>query len=1063
MALSNDLISQFVKITKDNEKNKNESIVYGTITTKNNTNYVKIDGSELLTPISTTTVVKNGDRVTVMLKNHTATITGNLTSPAPRSNDIIDVEKLNAQKARIDSLEAANITIQGTLDANSANINNLYADNATIKNTLNANNADIDELQTENATIKGKITANEAAISNLEATTLTSTEIEATYATINNLNTQIGRIDILEANNITSDFIASKYATIENLNAQKGRIDVLESTKLSASDIEGLYANIDFSNISKATMEQFYANSGLIQDVAIGDATITGKLIGVTISGDLIEAGTLVADKLVIQGENGLYYKLNTDGVTVETEQTDHNSLNGSVIISKSITASKISVDDLVAFDATIGGFNITANSIYSGVKSAVSNTTRGVYLDNEGQIAFGDASHFVKYYKDSNGNYKLVISADSIDFGSNDTNLETIIDDIQANTNNTQDSVDALALRMTTAETNIGENSDAIALRATKTEVETAKSEAILSASSDATTKANNALSSANANTANLLKDYSTTSEMNAAIELKADNITSTVSSTYATKAALNTTNTNVSSAQSTADTAKANAATAQSTANTAKTNALAAAKTATDYLNLSSAGLVVGQNPANPTAGNTLISTDGVSIRKGTTVLAAFKAASRTASGISSAILTSSDVTDSESDGATSVKGTVSRNETRANVYISTNGNPVYFPNGLETDKVLINNSSGIISNSNILLNGSIVDNTGEGIFTPINSYGNTIIGYGRYEDGGGTHIYGNRVKAKTIAGFSASVNGVAALDTNNSSGNATFGWHLYEASKGETNIYGNIVSMFSKDDIRLNANANNIRINGNIIPYQGNAFNIGTSSYSIHDIYISCNDDNTEHGLRFSNTSGSYNAVGINPEGYQIFGNTNSCTNIITKSTTTSNTGYSFKITCGDNPALVLGDSDARLFLFGGTDSTSRYIGSIAAYKRTYSSAANMCVTANGIIGRSTSSSERYKTDISVASIDELKGLYNLPIKKFKYKNEYIATDDELYNKYLYGFIVEDLVDVLPCAVQHIKNENGEMVPEMWNSNIIIPSMLKLIQDLNNRIKILEEKGA
>ena len=76
-----------------------------------------------------------------------------------------------------------------------------------------------------------------------------------------------------------------------------------------------------------------------------------------------------------------------------------------------------VKVDDLVAFDATIGGFNITSNSIYSGVKESVNNTTRGIYIDNDGQVAFGDDSNFLKYYKDQNGKYKLEISAESVVF----------------------------------------------------------------------------------------------------------------------------------------------------------------------------------------------------------------------------------------------------------------------------------------------------------------------------------------------------------------------------------------------------------------------------------------------------------------------------------------------------------------------------------------------------------------------------------------------------------------------------------------------------------------------
>ena len=126
------------------------------------------------------------------------------------------------------------------------------------------------------------------------------------------------------------------------------------------------------------------------------------------------------------------------------------------------------------------------------------------------------------------------------------------------------------------------------------------------------------------------------------------------------------------------------------------------------------------------------------------------------------------------------------------------------------------------------------------------------------------------------------------------------------------------------------------------------------------------------------------------------------------------------------------------------------------------RVYSSAANMVVTADGIFGRSTSSSERYENSIVEADISELSGLYDLPVKRFKYNDDYISSDDELHGKDLYGFTVEDLENILPCAVQHITGEDGAKLPETWNSNIIVPALLKLIQDLNTRLKVLEGKG-
>ena len=407
MGLSNDLLSQFAKITKDEKQTKKETTVYGTTVENNGKTYVKIDGSDLLTPASTTINTKNGERVTVMLKNHTATITGNVSSPSAR---LIDINEINEETISELNAILANKADVANLNVEKARIDTLVTDNATIKEKLTASEAEIDSLQSSNLNVTERLTANEAEIDYLKSHSLDTETAGITYATITELDTLDADINMLEAN--YADF---KNTTTNTLTAHTASINSLEANKLSASDIEGKYANIDFSNIGKAAMQYFYSESGLIQNVIIGDSTITGRLVGVTVSGDLIEDNTVVAEKLVVKGTDGLYYKLNTDGIKNEAEQTDYNSLNGSVIKAKSITATKISVDDLVAFAATIGGFNIADSAIYSGVKSSVDNTTSGLYMDKNGQMALGDASRFVKYYKDQNGDYHLEISAQSV------------------------------------------------------------------------------------------------------------------------------------------------------------------------------------------------------------------------------------------------------------------------------------------------------------------------------------------------------------------------------------------------------------------------------------------------------------------------------------------------------------------------------------------------------------------------------------------------------------------------------------------------------------------------
>lgn len=420
MTLSNDLASQFAKLLNDgNDKKPKETSMYGTFVESDKKKYVKLDGSELLTPVIQTAAAKDGERVTVTVKNRTAVVTGNLSSPAARSGD---VEDLSAKVLSVEELMAKKVSTD-ELEATIGRIETLETDNATIRDTLTAQSAKIDDLEADNATINGTLTAQSAKIDNLETTKLSAEIAEITYATITNLDATNVAI-----RNLNVDYGKFKDATVESFRATEASIESLNTTKLSAEQADIRYANIDFSNIGKAAIEQFYATSGIIKDLVIGDQTVTGELVGVTIKGDLIEGNTIKADKLVVKGSDGLYYKLNVSAETVETEQTDQNSLNGSIITAKSITATKISVEDLVAFDATIGGFNITDNAIYSGVKSSVDNTTRGIYQDKDGQIAFGDGDSFLKYFKDKDGKYKLAISADNIKFSASNKDLDTVL-----------------------------------------------------------------------------------------------------------------------------------------------------------------------------------------------------------------------------------------------------------------------------------------------------------------------------------------------------------------------------------------------------------------------------------------------------------------------------------------------------------------------------------------------------------------------------------------------------------------------------------------------------------
>ena len=109
MGLSTELISQFAKITNDQKKSRiDEATLYGEVIQSDDSICVKFDGSEQLTPVTTiaekdeegnitnfkygAASVKTGDRVSVSLKNHSATITGNLSDPPMGRAEVVETE-----------------------------------------------------------------------------------------------------------------------------------------------------------------------------------------------------------------------------------------------------------------------------------------------------------------------------------------------------------------------------------------------------------------------------------------------------------------------------------------------------------------------------------------------------------------------------------------------------------------------------------------------------------------------------------------------------------------------------------------------------------------------------------------------------------------------------------------------------------------------------------------------------------------------------------------------------------------------------------------------------------
>ena len=590
MALSNDLISQFVKITNDSsKKSKKESTVYGTIVDYDGAKYIRFDGSDLLTPMTTTAGVNDGDRVTATIKNHEVTVTGNISSPSATDKSVKDLDskvgdfvtvittELNANTANIEDLKADNVFIKNKLTANDAYISELQADNVTINNKLTANEANIKKIQTEKldanlasityATIENLDVTNESVrnlavdYGNFKQTTTDS--LTANAASIKKLNADKANISDLDAINASINNLNANKADVSDLNATKAQIENLVASQITVDYLEANYADIDLANVSNAWIQNGVIKNGAITEASIHDGAITNVKIAdasieaakiKSINADTITAGTLKTNRLIItdnDGNDSIVKAINIANGVAEAE-----------VNSKKIQAASIDVVDLTAFKAKIAQFDMKDNAIYSG-KTSITDPTSGIYISTNG-IGAGNgalidsAESPVQIYAD--GGMKLKGKNGCIDFDAvaGELNINATSLKIGSKTVATNDDVNALTTRVATAETSIDQNSAAILLRATKTELTTAI-DGVNSTLNEHTTKIEE-----NANSINLraTKTEVTTAKSeaisaaatdatdkadkalidskaytDAQIKVSADNITSTISKTYLTK----------------------------------------------------------------------------------------------------------------------------------------------------------------------------------------------------------------------------------------------------------------------------------------------------------------------------------------------------------------------------------------------------------------------------------------------------------------------------------------------------------------------------------------------
>ena len=884
--------------------------------------------------------------------------------------------------AMIDNLDAGKIKT-GTLDASLATIVNLDASNITT-GLLNAEYIDTDSISAEfaNTVVShiGEAQIHSAMIKDLTFDKITGFDVNTTNLTIhsedgksqwydntiqisdaNRVRVQIGK----DASNDYSMYVwdATGNLMFDALGLTDSGIQreiirndmVAEDAAINGSklDIESVFREMDGSTYTLTSNHLTYDGKSL--DLTLQSMSETDKEQGQLLSSQGTQITAIqgqIASKIWQQDIDTATGEMNTKYSELEQELDGFKTTVGETYSTKAeaeVLAEAARNAQKTAEDAQTDLDNAKAN--LADVTSRVDATEEDIAA---AQKAVDDAQTAV-----DNAQKAAVAAKKAADQAQSDVN--------------------ALTKRVENAETSISQNTEQISLRATKSEVTTAKDEAL-----------------------NESKSYT-----DAQIKVSADGITSSVSKTYATKEALTAAETRITQTETSINSQvgetnglKERMSTVEQTAD--KFTWLVESGTSSSNFTLTDrvASLLSSEFQIDALTTFKNSATDGTS-----TVIngGAIKANTISADKLN--------VTDLSTLGATIGGFTISSNTLKGNNRI----------------ELYSNGSISLVGTSSFTqIDGTvtypILKCDGGRLWLEANSsrdLDGTILNKGKFS-----------IDYNDIAGFGVDENS-AWININNAAKKFT----IYKG--GSLIVHDeNNQSMLSVDKDMVQVN--NLRCNSNVL--FPNASQVGTEAYP-----------SGRHVLA-NNTSVSF----LNSSGTRVRGIALGDTDNILIGDDSGTAGMYGYITAQDNIAFYAGTTHDQCFASIYSNG-KRYFQSKPIAQRTISGGTAVRVNGNGTLFSLSSSSMRYKEEITCQLSEELnpERLYDLNVWQYKYREGHLDKGDQRYGKTHIGLLAEDVKQHYPIAANF--NEDGYV--EDWSERYLIPPMLKLIQMQHAEIEAIK----
>jgi hypothetical protein len=436
--------------------------MYGTIVDRNGSTCVQLDGSDLATPVTSVVDTVVGDRVTVTIKNHTAIVTGNLSSPAARTDDVQNLE---------------------------SDVNDLVVDNATVKQKLSAYEAEFTTAKTQYLSFEkatgDDLTSIHATIEELDGKTGNFESV-----TTESLDAITGRITALEGK--TANF---ESVTTENLDAVNGRITALEGDtadfkSVTTNTLQALGGQIDnlsgeYSAFKTSVSDEMITAKGWMAEGSIGNAQIS------SVDAVKIKSGTLDTSIVTVAGSDG---KLQIVDNTIQISDDSRVRVQigkdasgdytlavwdstGKLIwdalgATENTIQRKIIRDAVVADDANIQGYKLDINSVVTSINGATTKISGTVVLvgNKSLTVALSEQTETLSDYGETLSDHTTKISANE-----QAIKLKVSSQDYESYKQTVDGKIQNAESRLSTAESSITTLQGSIALKVTQTDIDTA------------------------------------------------------------------------------------------------------------------------------------------------------------------------------------------------------------------------------------------------------------------------------------------------------------------------------------------------------------------------------------------------------------------------------------------------------------------------------------------------------------------------------------------------------------------------------------------------------------